>query len=125
MTVQETIKVCKVLLDYGYGDYEMTNECGHSSLDIYPVYIDKDKKKINMEGYECDNSELHNKIKLALSETDREIVNENQQENNSEREKELIDKNAQLLNKGAEIMNENYELKKALAAVIDILRLYL
>lgn len=57
--------------------------------------------------------------------TDREIVNENQQENTSEREKELIDKNAQLLNKCAEIMNENYELKKALAAVIDILRLYL
>ena len=56
---------------------------------------------------------------------DWEIVNENQQENTSEREKELIDKNAQLLNKSAETMNENYELKKALAAVIDILRLYL
>lgn len=70
MTVIQTIKVCKILLDYGYGDYQMTNECGFNALDAYFNCIDTDKKVINMEGDYCDNNKLHNKIKLALSEID-------------------------------------------------------
>lgn len=91
------------------------------------VYYLKDKKIIEYDlvaDKEYENEDI-GMFGDEIFESDWKIVNENQQENTSEREKELIDKNAQLLNKGAEIMNENYELKKALAAVIDILRLYL
>lgn len=91
------------------------------------VYYLKDKKIIEYDlvaDKEYENEDI-GMFGDEIFESDWKIVNENQQENTSEREKELIDKNAQLLNKCAEKMNENYELKKALAAVIDILRLYL
>lgn len=50
MTVKETIIVCQILNDMGYGDYQMTCESGYDYLGKFPDYIDKDKKNLNMEG---------------------------------------------------------------------------
>ena len=50
MTVKETIIVCKILDELGYGDYRMTCECGYDYLGKFPNYINKGKKYINMEG---------------------------------------------------------------------------
>ena len=50
MTVKETIIVCKILDELGYGDYQMTCEAGYDNLGKFPNYIDKDNKYINMEG---------------------------------------------------------------------------
>ncbi len=52
MTVNETLIVCKVLQENGYGDYVMTNQCGYDTLCEYTDYIiDRDEHpEINMEG---------------------------------------------------------------------------
>lgn len=51
MTVDETLVVCKVLQEHGYGDYRMTNECGCDALSEYADYIDDENCEINMEGW--------------------------------------------------------------------------
>ena len=62
MTVNETLIVCKVLQENGYGDYVMTNECGYDVLNKYASYIvDEDGvHEINMEGFwdEAEYSDL-------------------------------------------------------------------
>lgn len=52
MTVNETLIVCKVLQENGYGDYIMTTECGYDTLCEYTNrIIDRDEHpEINMEG---------------------------------------------------------------------------
>lgn len=50
MTVNETLIVCKVLQENGYGEYAMMNEGGFNTLSEYVDWIDHEKKKIGMEG---------------------------------------------------------------------------
>lgn len=52
MTVNETLVVCKVLQENGYGDYVMTNQCGYDTLCEYVDYIinGDEHPEINMEG---------------------------------------------------------------------------
>ena len=50
MTVKETIIVCQILNDVGYGDYILTVESGYCPSGKFPNYINKDEKYINMEG---------------------------------------------------------------------------
>lgn len=54
MTVNETLIVCKVLQENGYGDYRMTNECSCNTLDEYVNYIINEDgiRELNMEGYQ-------------------------------------------------------------------------
>lgn len=77
MTVKETIIVCKILDELGYGDYRMTCECGYDYLGKFPNYINKDKKYINMGGlYPLDARKnpdiaiIWDKIKEALDRGD-------------------------------------------------------
>lgn len=68
MTVNETLIVCKVLQEHGYGDYEMTTECGFNALGKYVNIIHSESRIINMEGnYEKDSDLPINKfIRRAL-----------------------------------------------------------
>lgn len=51
MTVNQALIVCEILKRHGYGEYEMTIECGYSSLSCYPDCISDATKSINMEGW--------------------------------------------------------------------------
>lgn len=50
MTVNEALIVCKILKKHGYGDLELTAECGYTSIGSYPDYLHVPKGYINMEG---------------------------------------------------------------------------
>lgn len=49
MTANEALIVCEILKKHGYGDIEMTVECGYTSTGCYPNYL-LQKGYINMEG---------------------------------------------------------------------------
>lgn len=51
MTVNETLIVCKILKENGYGNYEMTTECGFNTLQKYVWTINDDCQEIDMEGH--------------------------------------------------------------------------
>lgn len=50
MTANEALIVCEILKNHGYGDIEMTAECGYTSVGCYPDYLHIPKGYINMEG---------------------------------------------------------------------------
>ena len=63
MTVNITLMVCEVLQENGYGDYEMTSECGFVTLSEYVNAVRSGMGIINMEGnYERDNDLLINQL---------------------------------------------------------------
>ena len=50
MTVNESLIVCRILKQHGYGDYEMTAEYGYTSMTCYPDFVYEHDKTIDMEG---------------------------------------------------------------------------
>lgn len=50
MTANEALIVCRILQRHGYGDLEMTVECGYTSIGCYPDYLQIPKGYIDMEG---------------------------------------------------------------------------
>lgn len=50
MTANEALIVCEILKKHGYGDIEMTVECGDTSIGCYPDYLHIPKGYIDMEG---------------------------------------------------------------------------
>ena len=78
MTVNETLIVCKVLQENGYGDYVMTNQCSCDVLSEYANYIvDEDGvHEINMDCYRFeDHSDLpiNKRIHEALAKYRNEV----------------------------------------------------
>lgn len=51
MTVTEALIVCGILKKHGYGDLELTVECGYTSVGCYPDYLHIQHGYINMEGF--------------------------------------------------------------------------
>lgn len=68
MTVNEAIKVCKVLAFHGYGDYDMRSECGFVGMSCYPNFISDNNKTINMEGSALDDYKDQGDIQMICDE---------------------------------------------------------
>lgn len=68
MTVNEAIKVCKVLASHGYGDYELRTECGFAGMSCYPDHINNNSKTINLEGSMLDDDEVLGDLQMIRDE---------------------------------------------------------